>query len=473
MTFFDRVLFLSQRYEKPISSLGYLLVAVIVICLYTFMSMSGEDVLQSNVFHTKDFFTILVDTYHYIPRIGEFFQKIVIVHFDYLAEPKWNYIFRLFDAAIVWFFVYIISWLCIARKPQSKYMDVSFFIAIFIILMLSQYNNLFMAGFSHIHNYGLSLLISALFVTPYLMGSEIREQKNNWCKTISMVVLGFCFGIAFELSPVVFLILVLGNFFFIRNYKKNKSKVPLLLIFGVIGVILGLIFFYLGAGLGARTEGGYAKVYDYLSPQRILNNNWLWSVSAFADHARYNLRYLFYVFPITAILAVAGYALKNKEGGFKKNLWWQINILSFMVVYFSATTLILVHDDLYPRFMAPIFISFIISCLSFINTIVSLTKVKLEIWFVTFLMTFGLGAVVGFDLYSSFNRHHENLKIEFDRVQSLPEGESYCLSLDRLSYLDMKPSPIFKFKQQRFYEPWANHETYGREVVYSEQCTPK
>lgn len=458
------------RYEKSISLVGYSLVAVVFVSLYTLMAMSGEDVLQANVFHSKDFTTILMDTYNYIPRIGEFFQKLAIIHFDYLASLKWNYIFRLFDAAIVWLLIYFISWICILRAPSLRYLDAVFFMAVFLMVMLSRFNDSFIAGFSHIHNYGLSLLIGVLFLAPYIIGVKTSIGKNNYIRHITISCLGFFFGISFELTPIVFLILLACNCIFIKMYRKKSITESLLLISGAIGVILGLVFFYSGAGLGARTGGGYAEVYDYLSPSEIISNGFIWSIYSFAKHALYNLRYIFYVFPATAFFIIVSYSLRNKSEFFKTSVILQVNILLFMVVYFSGTTLILVHDELYPRFMAPIYIAFVVSFLSFLRCVIRPINIRVDIGTALYSMALGLVIIIGCDIYIAFNAYNSKLENEFSKINNAPEVEPYCLSIEDVFALEMKPSAIFKFKQQRFFEPWVNHETYHRKIEYSPQC---
>lgn len=470
VTFENSLLSVIRRYEKLISLVGYASVAVVFVCLYTLMTMSGEDVLQANVFNSKSFTTILMDTYNYIPRIGEFFQKVVIIHFDYLASTKWNYVFRLFDALIVWLLIYIISYICMLRAPSLRYFDVVLFMAAFLMIMLSRFNDSFIAGFSHIHNYGLSLLIGVSFLAPYVIGLKTNSGKNNYIKNIAMSCLGFLFGISFELTPIVFLILLACNCGFIKIYHKKSIIESPLLFYGAIGVILGLVFFYSGAGLGARTGGGYAEVYDYLSPSKIISNGFLWSISSFTKHAIYNLRYLFYVFPATAFFIIVGYKLKSKNDVFRENVILQINILLFMAIYFSGTTLIFVHDDLYPRFMAPIYIAFIVSFLSFLRCIINLINVRVEIGTIVYFIALGLVVIIGCDIYIAFNEYNSKLESEFSKINNVSNVESYCLSMEDVSALEMKPSMIFKFKQQRFFEPWANHETYNRKIEYSPQC---
>ncbi|WDF92362.1 DUF6056 family protein [Aeromonas hydrophila] len=458
------------RYEKLLSLVGYSLVAVVFVTLYSLMAMSGEDVLQANVFHSKGFTTILIDTYNYIPRIGEFFQKLVIIHFDYLVSLKWNYIFRLFDAVIVWLLIYFICWICILRAPSLRYLDVVFFMVSFLMVMLSRFNDSFIAGFSHIHNYGLSLLIGVLFLAPYIIGVKASVGKKNHIKHIAISCLGFFFGISFELTPIVFIILLACNYIFIKIYLKKSITESSILISGVVGVILGLVFFYSGAGLGARTGGGYAEVYDYLSPSEIISNGFIWSIYAFAKHALYNLRYIFYVFPVTAFFIIVSYRLINKSEFFKTSVILQVNILLFMAIYFSGTTLILVHDDLYSRFMAPIYIAFVVSFLSFLRCVIRLINVRVEFGTILYSMALGLVIIIGCDIYVAFSAYNSKLESEFSKINNAPEVEPYCLSVEDVSALEMKPSIIFKFKQQRFFEPWANHETYHRKIEYSPQC---
>lgn len=458
------------RYERLMSLFGYVSVALVFVCLYTLMAMSGEDVLQANVFHSKDFSTILMDTYNYIPRIGEFFQKVVIIHFDYLASPKWNYILRFFDAVMVWQLIYLISWVCIRRAPNLRYLDVIFFMTAFLMIMLSRFNDSFIAGFSHVHNYGLSLLVGVSFFAPYIIGVKNDGKGRCYTKKIAMTCLGFLFGISFELTPIVFLILLFCNCTFIKMYHGKRIKESPLLIFGAVGVILGLAFFYSGAGLGARTGGGYAEVYDYLSPSKIISNGFVWTINTFMQHAIYNFRHLFYVFPVTAFFLIASYKFKSENGLFKMNVALQINILLFMAIYFSGTTLILVHDDLYPRFMAPIYIAFIVSFLSFLNCIVNFVSLRSEIVAVVYSIALGLVIIIGGDVYIAFNRYNSQLDNELSKIKNVSNMDSYCLSMEDVSALEMKPSAIFKFKQQRFFEPWANHETLNRKIEYSYQC---
>ncbi|MFQ1728180.1 DUF6056 family protein [Aeromonas veronii] len=459
-----------RRYEKLICFVGYASVAVVFVCLYTLMAMSGEDVLQANVFHSKDFTTILMDTYNYIPRIGEFFQKLVIIHFDYLVIPKWNYIFRLFDSLMVWLLIYFISWICMLRAPSLRYFDVMLFMTVFLMIMLSRFNDSFIAGFSHVHNYGLSLLIGVSFLVPYIIGVKTDSGKIHYVKNIAMSCLGFFFGISFELTPLVFLILLACNCAFIKVYlKKSITKSPLLL-YGIAGVILGLVFFYSGAGLGVRTGGGYAEVYDYLSPSKIISNGLLWGIFSLTEHAIYNLRYLLYVFPATVFFIIVGYKLKSKNDAFRENIILQINILLFMTIYFSGTTLIFVHDDLYSRFMAPIYIAFIVSFLSFLRCIFNLIDIRVGVGTIVYSIALGVVIIIGSDIYIAFKEYNSKLENEFSKINGVSGGKAYCLSSEDVSALEMKPSMIFKFKQQRFFEPWANHETYDRKIEYSPQC---
>ena len=210
----------------------------------------------------------------------------------------------------------------------------------------------------------------------------------------------------------------------------------------VIGLLAGLAFFYLGGGMEARTSGGYADVYEYVSLSNLLHDP-VGTMYVLVHHLWYNVRYIFFAIPLMGIFIFVETTIFKK----KKNeyLWWQVLLLSFCVLFVGATALIAVHDDLYPRFMVPVFVAIILSIMLFVRHVIEYAKVSDKSLKVTSTVMVALGVMLVVDMTFAFAIYNKKVAPMLEAIEYNPGGDLIVNHIEE-SYT-MMPSPVFSLKQ--------------------------
>lgn len=445
-----------RSFERKICVLGYALVPLFFVVLYLLMTETYEDIRQSNIDATLSVGGIVDSVYHYIPRLGEFYQHLAVHYMTPQASFGPDLVFRLLTAAVASGTVYMSTVFVLGRKLKIQYEDVVIYLGIMLFMMISIFSEVFTYRFSYANNYVLGLFVTIGFLLLF----RLKLSGNKWYKIFGGIVLGFAFGISTELAPVAFLILV-GVYTVVKILKKEISWSDLwgkyrLQTFAVIGLVAGLAFFYLGGGMTARTDGGYAKVYEYVSLSGLLHNT-VETVYTLVRHLWYNIRYVFFAIPLMTLFIFVEATLFKKEKA--KYLWWQVLLFAFCVLFFGATTLIAVHDDLYPRFMVPVFIAIMLSTMLFIRHIVEYGKVSEKSLRVTSVVVVSLSVILTFDMAFAFISYNRTVAPALEAIHYNPGNE---LIIDQIEgNYTMVPSPIFSLKQLTPFD-WGPSMDYAK-----------
>lgn len=429
-------------FERKVCIFGYALVPIFFIILYFLMTETYEDLYQSNLGAEMSVGGIVKDVYGYIPRLGEFYQRIA-VHF---MTPQLSFgmdmVFRLVTAAMASATIYLSAMFVMGRKLKLQYKDVIIYLGVMLILMVSMCSEAFTYRFSYVNNYILALLVTVGFLLLF----RLKSKEAKWYKMLGSVLLGFAFGISTELAPVAFLILTMV--WAIAGMVRKKvvwrdlwGKYRLQTI-GVIGLVLGLIFFYLGGGMGARTNGGYAEVYEYVSLTNIFHDP-IGTIYSLVRHLWYNIRYVFFAIPLMSVFIFVEATIFKKKNEYY--LWWQVMLLLFCVLFIGATSLVAVHDDLYPRFMVPVFLAVVLAIMLFVRHVVEYTKVSDKSLKITSVVLSSLGVVLVVDMAFAFTVYNRKVAPMLEAIKYNPGNELVVDPIEG-SYT-MVPSPVFRLKQ--------------------------
>ena len=446
-------------FEQKLSLCGYLLIPIFFVVMYLLMTETYEDIMQANSEANMSVPGIINRIYHYIPRLGEFYQHIAVHFMTAQASLGLDMVFRLVTAAIATGVVYFSTVFILGRKPKLRYLDVSVALGVLLFIMISTFSEAFTYRFSYANNSILGLFVAVAFLVLF----RLKLAGDKWWKLLGVLVLGFAFGISTELAPVAFILLI-GLWVLVKLLKKELRLSDLfgkyrLQTFATIGLIAGLVFFYVfGGGLGARTGGGYADVYDYVSPMGILHDP-VTTVYKLVHHLWYNIRYIFFAIPLMLLFIFVEWTMFKKERLEYFN--WQRRLLLFCMLFVGATALIEVHDDLYPRFMVPMFVAIVLSTLMFVRHIIEYAKVPEKTLRRTAIATTALGVVLVADMTFAFALYNRQMAEKLPAVHYNPGGE---LVIDPIegSYT-MIPSPVFSLKQLPPFDwgPAADYTKFG------------
>lgn len=446
-------------FEQKLSLFGYLLIPIFFAVMYLLMTETYEDVMQGNSEANMSVPGIIDRIYHYIPRLGEFYQHIAVHFMTAQASLGLDTVFRLITAAIATGVVYFSTVFILGRKLKLKFLDVSIALGVLLFIMISTFSEAFTYRFSYANNYVLGLFVMVAFLVLF----RLKLKGDKWWKLLGVLVLGFAFGISTELAPVAFVLLI-GLWTVVKMFRKEIKFSDLfgkyrLQTFATIGLIAGLVFFYgFGGGLGARTGGGYADVYDYVSPMGILKDP-LTTVYKLVHHIWYNIRYIFFAIPLMLLFVFVEWTMFKKERA--EYFDWQRRLLMFCILFVGATALIEVHDDLYPRFMVPMFVAIVISTLMFVRHIIEYAKVPEKTLRRTAIATTALGVVLVADMTFAFTLYNRQLADKLPAIHYSP-GENLVIDPIEGSYT-MIPSPIFSLKQLPPFDcgPAADYTKFG------------
>ncbi|RYC74950.1 DUF6056 family protein [Candidatus Nanosyncoccus alces] len=444
--------------ERWLCIFGYALVPVFFVILYFLMTETYEDIMQGNSEALLSVGGIMNKIYHYIPRLGEFYQHIAVHSMTPQLSFGWDMVFRLITAAIASGVVYLSAVFVLGRRLRLQYKDVIVYLGVMLLIMVSIFSEAFTYRFSYANNYVLGLLVAVGFLALFRLGAA----GDRWWKLLGVIVLGFAFGISTELAPVAFLILI-GLWTLIKMIKKEVAWKDLwgkykLQSFAVIGLVAGLAFFYLGGGMGARTGGGYAEVYEYVSLKGLLRAP-VETLYTLAHHLWYNIRYIFFAIPLMLMYIFVEVALFKKEK--VKYLRWQVLLFGFCVLFVGATSLIAVHDDLYPRFMVPMFIAILLATLLFVEHVIERAKLSEKVLKRSAVIMIILSGVLVVDMTFAFGLYHCQMASKLNAIEFNPGGDLVIAPVD--GGYTMMPSPVFNLKQLPPFDwgPSAEYTKFG------------
>jgi len=428
-------------FEQWLCLFGYILIPLFFITLYFLMTETYEDIYQGEANAESSVGNIIIYIYKYLPRLGEFYQRIA-VHF---MTPQLSFgpdmLFRLITAGIATGTIFLSAIFILGRKLKLQYKDMFITVGILILLMLSTFSEAFTYRFSYANNYATGLFVAIAFLLPF----RISIQNKKWWLLAVAAILGFCVGISTEIVPIAFLVII-GIWALVQIIRKKITIADLwgkyrLQTVLVLGLIAGLIFFALSGGLARRTGSGYAEVYDYVSPFGILKTP-LATGYKLLRHTWYNLRYIFFAIPLMFMYALVEKSIFKKNN---ENLFWQIMSICFCVLFVGATCVIAVHDDLYPRFMVPVFLAILCSTMIFVDDVIKYSKAKPKVLKRTAIATVAVGGVLVIDMTTAFAIYNAKVADKLYVIHYVP-GKELVMEPEVTDYY-MRPSVVFRLKQ--------------------------
>lgn len=444
------------------------IVPVFFILVTMLMTLTGEDILHKTASSSQGFWQTLAAVYGYLPRLGEFLQRIVIEYYEYQVngEPV-DAMLRLFDALMCAGLVFVTAMVIMGRRIKLTSADIAVILLTFLGLILSRYNEVFMMRFSFIHNY-LPILLSmaaALYLLFY------AKRSGRWIMALSFIT-GYVVGMSSEIVPIAFLIV--GSGFALYYAKKQGAKqavmshLPKVLLFA--GVITGMAVMMSNGAIFNRSSQAYADVYDYVSLSGLTHDT-IGTIMKLASHAVFNARYILSaVMAMVLFLLVELYLRKTKRTNLDVHVRLHIALLSFVVLYMTAASQISVLDDLYPRFMSPIHLAVVVSFGAFAYHITQLIKPPRLVIGVVIVAAMALSLVATIDVYKNLQRIGGIYSHEILRIKS-HQDKNVCV--DKAEFERVRPSPLFKFKTLPPFEEWTGHvDLYNKKIYYAGSIDP-
>lgn len=441
----------------------YAIVPLFFAIFYIFMTKTYEDLLQTHSNYRQSMPELFHEIYHYIPRLGEFYQRIAMQLTTTQVSFGTDLLFRLITAAISAGLIYTLTIFVLRRRPKLQLKDVIIYLGLFVALMGFEVAEAFLGRFSYVHNYILASLTFVAFLLPY----RLAWRSSHPLAYAAMIILGFLFGISTEITPIAILVVFMG----LAVYLKLSQHLSLkafwqryhLQVIGVVGILLGLVFFYLGAGVGTRMSGPYGTIYDYVSLGGILSNP-IRTIGKLLWHAWYNIRYL--TFGLIFILFILLHELvqANKTHNYERFVL-QLSIFAFDVLFVGATSLIKVHDDLYPRFMMPVYVAIFVSiAIFFYQNYLDFSKKVPKVFTVIGVGLAIISLVMTIDMSYGVISYFKALRPIVSESVDI-EAETDFIRPGLTNSYDMTPSPLFKFVQLTPFNwgPTQYHLKYGTE----------
>lgn len=442
--------------SQAVCLISYLIVPVFFLVLYLTMTMNYEDIYQREAYLDDSVGTVIYRIYHWLPRTGEIYQRLAV----HLMTPQLSFgldlVFRIAIAAMASGLVYLLTVFALGRRPRLAFRDTFIFLGLFICLILLGSGEIFTFNFSYAHNYVIAALLLVAFILPY----RLQLSSRHPAALIGMLVLGILVGLSSEIIPVALLMIFAG--FMIWQFVTHRCLITTpyelwrhysLQIIGVVGIVCGIIIYYLGASLESRVGGGYGALYDYISPFGVFTEP-VSTIRGLLGHLFYNIRHLHFAIILMAFIILLEYANYRKRQ--KQNLALQVGCFAFCALYVSATSLLAVHDDLYVRLMAPVFITVYASVWLYASRMLLSRSIFTERALRNFqLIAAAIGMLMVVDLSYAMIRYNIKARPYLQDIsvdaEFLPIFDAALVKGEQ----DMPPSPIFQFQQSSPFH-WLN-----------------
>ena len=257
--------------KKVLAFLLYAIPVLFFIVCYFVIITSGEDIWQGAKSQI-DIFGDAIAAFNHSVRLADMFAWAVINFFDYNFSFGPDTILRLLDVAAAFSIFYMATYIVLKRRPRLLLPDAAIFASIFLVFFLTSNGLTLYAGFSKIHNYLFIGFFSFLFGIVYLRDLWGRKTPESLWFVALMLILGFVFGFASNVTAIVFLLslLVYGvyKWFVLRKgfWKLLRKFLFSWRFAGVIGILVSLwLMYFVGNGLGDYdTNPAYLTVCDYV-----------------------------------------------------------------------------------------------------------------------------------------------------------------------------------------------------------------
>ncbi|MBQ3325725.1 hypothetical protein IJG79_01065 [Candidatus Saccharibacteria bacterium] len=361
---------MDKRGKKIITALLYLVPVLFFVVSYFVIVTSGEDIWQG-ANSQIDIINDSIAAFKHSVRLADMYAWSVINVFDYIFSFGPDIIFRIIDVIAAGSIIYMATYIALQRRPRFCLRDASVFSLIFLMIFLTSNGLTLYAGFSKIHNYLFITFFTALFGIVYLRDLWGRKMPEKWWFATFMMLLGFVFGFASNVTAIVFIITVFvyGIFRFVGSRSSRQSRADfyqsLKRFFlswrfaGIMGILAAILLMYaVGNGLGDyETSEVYRTTMDYLSFKDI----WLdipGAVLRIVKHNVYNfgrfiLPFIVMSLPVTGMIILGRKAQKKKSSIFSFNdKKYLFAVLAFIIIHIIAMSQIY-----YPtRLVLPAFI---------------------------------------------------------------------------------------------------------------------
>jgi len=464
------------NFKKVLAVLLYSIPVVFFIVCYFMIITSGEDIFQG----AKSQVDIIGDAtaaFKHSVRLADMFAWSVINFFDYNYSFGPDTIFRLLDILMALSIFYMATYLILRRRPRLELPDAAVFSSIFLAFFLTSNGLTMYTGFSAIHNYLFMGFFTLLFGTFYLRDFWSRKTSSSLWFVIFMLVLGFIFGFASNVTPVVFLV-TLAVYGIYKWIILRKRFWPVLKKFifswrfaGVVGVLLAMILVYvIGSGLGDYdTDPGYRIYWDYVPIAEIFEN-FGQSLGKILWHIVYNFGRFLTPFAVMSV-GVGVYALCRHLKPTFKNLKVHRDFLVASVAFIVLHVLAM-SQIIYPtRSMLAAYIFgvvvFIFVVIQLFFTGAGVNKVKenekrLLRFSSVLLVVSMLVLIVRF--YFAFSYVSKVVPVLEDIKNT--DSDTYCVKLETAHSNRL---PYIYLGQEDFLVDWALPQTiYGKTVTYCE-----
>lgn len=440
----------NDKMEKIVCAIMFAFVPIFFIILYMLMTGTYEDIAQRSYHIGSDIPTILKETYSYIPRLGEFYQRIAIHFMDAQTQFGVGMVFRLLLGLIAWGLIYGLTFFILKRRPKLNYTDALLHSGLFIVIMISPMSDFFLFKFSYAHNYVLSATVAIFFLTIH----RVQSQRRKKILIPIGFMLGFLFAISNELSPIAYLLIVIPYISFKITKRRLSAKTltrhyPVQL-FAFLGVICGMFFFHLSASVHNRANGAYGQIYDYISIMDVFRAP-IYTLASLYKHLWYNMRYLWWLIPLIMTTIGVTYILSKKrltkKTWSKDALFWQIILLAFSALYMGGGSIIAAHDDIYIRFFSIMLIALLLIWVILIEQLLPFFAkngrlLVASVVFLNFILTL---MILDMSLY--FSKYRGEVRADVEKIQLIDHDAPRMPEGIDPSLLTMKPSFFFRWQQ--------------------------
>ncbi len=453
--------------NKWLPGLLYAIPVLFFIICYFLMITSGEDIWQgaaSNV----DIFNDAIAAFNHSVRLADMFAWSIINFFDYHFQFGSDTILRLLDVAAAFLIFYMATYIVLRRRPRYRLMDATVFCGIFLAVFLTSNGFNLYAGFSKAHNYLCIVFFTLAFGIFYLRDLWGRKAPKSKLFPLFMLVLGFLFGFASNVTAVVFLVTLVGYAFYYCISQKSfitplKSFFFSWRTFGVIGIILSILLMYcVGNGLGDyETDPVYIITCDYIPIARLFDFGLLGdNIIRIIKHNAFNFGRFVAPF-IVAIIPVVIYTVAShtRPQFAKLKPYKNYLIATIMFVFFH----VLAMSQIYylSRLMLPAYFVGVAMLFFVVGTVIPLKSDKiLPAVSVIFLCLATILTIAKF--YFSMSYVTKIVPILDDIKNS--ESSTYCVSKEDAA---AKTIPYIHLGQEDFLTDWAMPQTiYKKTITY-------
>jgi len=452
--------------KKSAPLLIYSLIVLFLVCLYWFMTMTGEDMFQAANFSQRSLVETLTHTYNYIPRVGEMYQSAIIRWYEPIARLNMHSVPRLLDVMLAGLFFYVLAWFARLRPPCLDMRSALMVGLLFIILMVTRAHTVFMDRFCCLHNYALGYLITLIFCLPFASHFLAGRSNRSTATQIGLFAAGVLTGYSTELTPPILLVL-LGLVLVVAH--KHRRTVEPWMIAALSGLAVGILLFHLGGGLKRRINGPYASDYQYLFGHGMSGQGFASLVHEFVGHLAFNARYLWPALLFFASASLVYFALSNAAAKDAKThpCPWKgrgVLMLFFLLyssMYLCASGVIRVEDDLYDRFMFGIYVCVALSVVLLCDTgIFEMFRLNDRTVALALSAMAGLIMLINADMLHAFRRYNNKCQQLIRHSQQLSS-----ISISE-SQVKMDDSLLFGFQQGPILEEWANPIAFGVKIQY-------